>query len=701
MAQPTRDRYFDLLRVLAIVRVSVFHMFPFVVLELAFPSMGVMFALAGSLMANSLTRQPNPLKVLYGRVRRLLPALWVLAAVVVPAMFLVGWEQKPPLWHLITWLIPFADPPSSTFGVQAAEVLWYLVTYLWLVLLSPVMLWLYRRARLVTALLPIAAMAVLTVWPVWPADAIEEVGTDLLVFAACWIIGFAHRDGTLRRIPAAVVIPLAAACVGGSLYWSHTHPDAGGLKYIPVAYAVYNIGFVLFLLRWSPAMGWLSRRPGLTKWVSLINARAVTIYLWNNVAIALCYPVGDALQVWRLGKFFEVGYVLIALGLLCNAVLIFGWVEDVAARRKPRFLPWPTGEARTDGRIPPATPAAAPAIPVSPAPAAAAMTDTAELVGAGVAAPSARAAHAEGALGVSASVSAGVGARVGAVAGGRPRPTIAGGRPVPGDPADRVPAQRGPGFPGAAGGLSGRASSVTGGPVGPPPAAGAGPGGPGARPSGPAGPPPAPGARPSGPGGTVAGGPPGRGEVPGGPLGPGVAGVAGSSGRMPLSAGRPTASAGRASAANGGRGAVPAGGDGRAAAAAGQGRYHGRAAMQDRKAEPGTGLGPGAGPRHNERGSTGRATSPLPAPGGPAARPGTAAWPVRDGMPSGHRGPGGTVAGDPPGRAGNPREEPRRQPGAGRDSGRNHPGDAADQVRAAQNGHPRATHRPQPPEPGR
>ncbi|GAA2632614.1 acyltransferase family protein [Paractinoplanes durhamensis] len=380
MAQPTRDRYFDLLRVLAIVRVSVFHMFPFVVLELAFPSMGVMFALAGSLMANSLMKQPHPLKVIRGRVRRLLPALWVLAAVIVPAMFLVGWEQKPALWHLVTWLVPFADPPSSTFGMQAAEVLWYLVTYLWLVLLSPIMLWMYRRARLVTILLPIAAMAALTVWPIWPADAIEEVVTDVLVFAACWIIGFAHRDGTLRRIPAMVVIPIAAACVGGGLYWSHTHPDAGGLKYIPVAYAIYNVGFVLALLRWSPSMEWLGRRQGLTKWVSLINSRAVTIYLWNNVAIALCYPVGDALEVWRLGKYFEIGYVAIALGLLCNAVLIFGWVEDLAAKRKPRFLPWPTSAGSSRPETPPAA-------PVSPAPAGMSLVDTEVLVGVGAARP--------------------------------------------------------------------------------------------------------------------------------------------------------------------------------------------------------------------------------------------------------------------------------------------------------------------------
>ncbi|GAA1638032.1 acyltransferase family protein [Actinoplanes couchii] len=334
-AQPVRDRYFDLLRVLAIIRVSVFHFFPYAVLELAFPSMGVMFALAGSLMANSLDRAPV-LTVVRGRMRRLLPALWVLAAILVPVMFLVGWERQAPLWHLIAWIVPIANPPASGFGFEAAEVLWYLVTYFWLVLASPLLYRLYRKARLFTVLLPLAVLALVSVHPLWPAEAIEEVGVDLLTFASCWILGFAHRDGTLRRISGRLIGVLAVGCVAGALAWGHS-----GVKEIPLAYAIYNLGFVLALLRWQPDMSWLARRSGLSSWVSMINARAVTIYLWNNVAIALCYPVGDALEVWRLGSFFEVGYLTIAVALLVNAVLMFGWVEDLAARRRARFLPWP------------------------------------------------------------------------------------------------------------------------------------------------------------------------------------------------------------------------------------------------------------------------------------------------------------------------------------------------------------------------
>ncbi|MFD0526209.1 hypothetical protein ACFQ1I_01415 [Kitasatospora arboriphila] len=43
---PGRDRYLDLLRALALVRVVFLHMFAWTWLPIVFPSMGVMFALA-------------------------------------------------------------------------------------------------------------------------------------------------------------------------------------------------------------------------------------------------------------------------------------------------------------------------------------------------------------------------------------------------------------------------------------------------------------------------------------------------------------------------------------------------------------------------------------------------------------------------------------------------------------------------------
>jgi hypothetical protein len=74
--------------------------------------------------------------------------------------------------------------------------------------------------------------------------------------------------------------------------------------------------------------------------VTLLNSRAVTIYLWHNVAITAAFPLGDWLHVWVFGDVLaEVGYTAIALWLLVLIVIHVGWVEDVAARRRPRLVP--------------------------------------------------------------------------------------------------------------------------------------------------------------------------------------------------------------------------------------------------------------------------------------------------------------------------------------------------------------------------
>lgn len=153
--KPGRDRYLDLLRSIALVRVVVYHLFGWAWLTVLFPSMGVMFALAGSLMARSLKRPA--LGVIRGRIRRLLPPLWAFGAVALTLMFAGGWNVlKDPdnggtwgLIKLIEYVVPVGAPPfpwhvgsksgllEDTWAVQAAGPLWYLRAYLWFVIASP------------------------------------------------------------------------------------------------------------------------------------------------------------------------------------------------------------------------------------------------------------------------------------------------------------------------------------------------------------------------------------------------------------------------------------------------------------------------------------------------------------------------------------------------------------------------------------
>lgn len=349
-----RDRYLDALRAVAIARVVVFHMFGFAWLSYLFPSMGVMFALGGSLMAASLQR--SAVRAVRSRIRRLLPAVWAMALIVVPAMFWHGWSPDDvngrDLVQLAFWAVPLAQPPGNAWADDATVVLWYLVTYLWFVLLSPLAWWLFRRSPVLTVLLPLGLLAATQLGP-FPADnRAGEVVVNLATFGACWLTGFAHRSGALRRINFALLAVLATASILAGVAWAMTHPTdqgSGNLNDIPLAQGVYSLGFVLLVLRFAPAMTWLRRARPLDATVTLLNARSVTIYLWHNIAIAVCFPVGDLLHVWQVGPTFaQLGYFAVALCLLFLVVLALGWVEDIAALRSPTLLP--LGRRATHGR---------------------------------------------------------------------------------------------------------------------------------------------------------------------------------------------------------------------------------------------------------------------------------------------------------------------------------------------------------------
>ena len=354
-----RDRYFDILRAVAILRVVANHAFPLTVLEVAFPSMGVMFALGGSLMVQSMRR--SPAQAVRGRLRRLLPALWVMGAVLVPLMLATGWADRPVWPRLLFWVLPLSDPPASEWGMNGAGVLWYLVTYLWLVLLSPLLIRLYRRMPVPTLALPLLLLGLALLYPGVLGDTYlgspAWVVINLLTFASCWILGFAHREGHLSRIGPGLVVLLAAVGIGAGLGWAFAHPIDGKLDLIdePLAYAVYCLAFTLVLMRWSPRMGWLAKRRVLDGLVTLVNARAVTIYLWHNLAIAAAVVLSDKLEVWQLGSAERLAYLALIVVLLLDITIAVGWVEDVAARRPARLLPWPP---RRD------TPPAAPARPI-------------------------------------------------------------------------------------------------------------------------------------------------------------------------------------------------------------------------------------------------------------------------------------------------------------------------------------------------
>ncbi|MEV6736871.1 acyltransferase [Streptomyces sp. NPDC051104] len=378
---PGRDRYLDLLRSLALVRVVVYHLFGWAWLTVLFPSMGVMFALAGSLMARSLSR-PAP-SVIRSRVRRLLPPLWAFSAVVLMLMFAGGWNPLKDRDHGGTWgllglvdyVIPVGAPPfpwhlgaksgllEDTWAVQAVGPLWYLRAYLWFVVASPLLLWAFRRAPWPTLLAPLGLTAVVGTGLVPIPGETGNAVTDFAVYGGCWVLGFAHHEGLLARVPRYVAVSCSALLMAFGLWWASGHqgPDGWDLNDIPLAQATWSFGFVVILLQYSPS--WQELPGRLRRWDKLVilsNNRAVTIYLWHNMLIMATVPILDQLYklpflqadsaVAVLDATYTLWMFVLVWPLIGLAIVAFGWIEDRAAKRSPRL--WPNGAGRngTAGR---------------------------------------------------------------------------------------------------------------------------------------------------------------------------------------------------------------------------------------------------------------------------------------------------------------------------------------------------------------
>ncbi|MEU9924558.1 acyltransferase family protein [Streptomyces griseoluteus] len=372
---PVRDRYFDLLRAVALFRVVFYHLMGWAWLPVVFPSMGVMFALAGNLMARSLKRPA--VDVVRGRLRRLLPPLWLLGALGVSGMVLQGWrpdaEGHPGWWfvHLGFWVLPLSDPPYAgplpgvhgvlgpDWAAELAGPLWYIRAYLWFVLLSPLLLAALKAIPWTTVLAPVALAAAFEFGHLQlPGERVPSALTDFSTFGACWILGMAHQQGVLKRIPRYVVPSVAPIVAGLGLWYALTHGFRQGhdLDDIPFAQSLWSLATVLLLLHISPTWSeWPRLLRPFDRLVTLLNSRAVTIYLWHNLCILIASTLWD--QLWRYDVLdekcpwlLESPWPVLALTwvLICGCVVTFGWAEDLAAKRRPQL--WPDGRPRPASR---------------------------------------------------------------------------------------------------------------------------------------------------------------------------------------------------------------------------------------------------------------------------------------------------------------------------------------------------------------
>jgi hypothetical protein len=287
-------------------------------------------------------------------VRRLLPPLWLYGSVLVALMIWQGWTvtraegSRLDSHAALAWLVPLEQPGGSAWGDEFVVPLWYIRTYLWLLLLSPALYWLFRRHPRLVLATPLALLGVLELHVVPVTAATGDTLSHLGTFSTCWLVGFAHRDGSLARVRRGRTVLIGLGLMALGLAWAFTHqlPETRwNIDEIPVADALYGLGAVVVLLRLYPRRPVLAAVPWLAGPVAAMNARAMTVYLWGNAAIAATTPVIESNRwtrdlsapTWQgLVAQYAATWVIVVV-----IVLAFGWVEDVAAGRAPRLNPWP------------------------------------------------------------------------------------------------------------------------------------------------------------------------------------------------------------------------------------------------------------------------------------------------------------------------------------------------------------------------
>jgi peptidoglycan/LPS O-acetylase OafA/YrhL len=174
----------------------------------------------------------------------------------------------------------------------------------------------------------------------------------MALYGGAWLLGFAHHDGMLRRLARRRLAGLAAVLATVAAAWVLTHPGPRGydLNDIPLGNALWSAAFILVVLGLAPA----ATAARASRLVTVLNARALTIYLWHVPIIVAVTRVGELHGLPVRGATGIGWRFVVIVALVALAVALFGWVEDFAAGRRLTLLP--------GGR--PRRPAAA---PVSPA----------------------------------------------------------------------------------------------------------------------------------------------------------------------------------------------------------------------------------------------------------------------------------------------------------------------------------------------
>ncbi|BCJ47437.1 acyltransferase [Actinoplanes ianthinogenes] len=285
-------------------------------------TLGLFFFAGGFAAARGLRGRPA-WPWLTSRVTRLLRPIAVLAAVWLPALGLLKLTGAPESTRHAVWSL-------------VTHPMWFLIVYVVLLALTPLLRATLIRCGLWAALLPVALIAL--------ADLCRHLGADSPVlllaapigWAAPYLLGIALSEGRLSRrhglaltvggvVAGAVLVlvagyPASAVGVPGD-NWSNLDPPS----LFALALAAAQLG-VFLLLRPRLAAG--LRRPALWLPVVVLNLAAMTLFCWHQTALLLVsfasLPAGplpgllDApTGLWPMHRLLWLPVFALVLAVLC------------------------------------------------------------------------------------------------------------------------------------------------------------------------------------------------------------------------------------------------------------------------------------------------------------------------------------------------------------------------------------------------
>jgi hypothetical protein len=275
-----------------------------------------MFALGGWFMALSL-KNKSATTVIYDRLVRLLPTWWTFSLFTLIAGFFYSVGAGISLNPSLAWVLPYKTVSwdlDNAYANDATVVTWYIATYLWLMLLSPLLLAAYKKLSWVIVFAPLVGLLLYS----HTSQFLPQSAFDVLVFGGCWMLGFAKADGKLDLLPRYIVYLVAAAFSACGILLTYQEQSLGGN---PEAQAIFSFGIAMLLLSFNPNLSFL---PNAAKnIIRSINTFAVTIYLFHNILIDAAYKVGDYFYVYEFGNLAHIGYSGDIGNFMCFIILLF------------------------------------------------------------------------------------------------------------------------------------------------------------------------------------------------------------------------------------------------------------------------------------------------------------------------------------------------------------------------------------------